>query len=74
MQETGETPNILDRLFLLFIFVFFGPIMWLAKKINGSGVGAGPALASFIAATLIVLGVVVTVIATGIGAVVYALY
>lgn len=59
-----EKLGILNSLLLLFIAVFFVPIMWLAQKINGGGVGFGPAFASFAAATVIV-GVAVLGLSAG---------
>lgn len=46
-------------LLMLFIGIFYVPIMWLTEKIKGGGVGFGPAFASFVAATTLVLGTVV---------------
>lgn len=80
MNETVETPvetkpekklGILDSLLLLFIAVFFVPIMWLSHKILGGGVGFGPAFASFAAATVIVGVVVIGFGATAIGFIAY---
>lgn len=65
-METDEKKEttIWDRIFLTLIFIFLGPIVWLADKINGSGSGAGPAFASFlIAAALIIGGVILLALA-----------
>ena len=45
-------------LLMLLVAIFYVPIMWLAEKIKGNGVGIGPALASFAAATVLVLGTI----------------
>jgi len=55
-EKTPTKPSLFAVILLFFIFLFFRPITWLADKIHGSGSGAGPAFASFMMASVIVLG------------------
>lgn len=54
-ENAVEKPSLATRLFVALIFLFIGPVLWLAQKFNGGGCGAGPALASFMMASVVVL-------------------
>lgn len=56
MAKPIETrPGLIWILLIMLVGLFIEPIMWLAKKLNGGGCGAGPALASFVTSAFIVL-------------------
>jgi len=72
-KDPEESWSCLGIILGLFVGVFYIPIMWLTEKIKGGGVGFGPAFASFLTATIIVMAAVAAiVIAAGVG--IYAVF